>query len=327
MNAKMKNALSTLTMFLSVSVSASAMATDETAPRDYDVTASGPDGPLAGRIMIASKGAPMMLILPGSGPTDRDGNNPMGVTASSYKLLAKALADNGISTLRVDKRGMFGSVKAVTDPNNVTISDYASDARKWIDVGLNESGAKCVWLTGHSEGGLTALVTAQNPDKLCGVILLASPGRNLADTLLEQLRTNPANAPVLPDAEKVIAALRAGDAIDVAGMHPALQGLFAPSVQGFLIDMFRHDPAALAAKLVLPMLIVQGGRDIQVMSSDAEALAKGQPNAMLLTIDAMTHTLKRAAGPSPADSLATYSKSDQPVMPELIDAITMFIGT
>lgn len=327
MNDGMKKLAFIIGTFMSMSASASAMAAEESPAREYEVTAAGPEGPLAGSILKAANGAPLVLILPGSGPTDRDGNNPMGVTAASYKLLAKGLAEKGISTLRIDKRGMFGSAKAVADPNKVTISDYTGDARKWIDVGLNESGAKCVWLAGHSEGGLIALATAQAPDKLCGVILLASPGRNLADTLLEQLRANPANAVVLPDAEMAIAALRAGQPVDVAAMHPALQGLFAPSVQGLLIDMFRHDPAVLAGKVALPMLIVQGGRDIQVMPSDAEALAKGQPNAKQLTIDEMTHTLKRADGPSPADSLATYSKAEQPVMPELIDAISAFIGS
>ncbi|GHA86423.1 hypothetical protein GCM10009069_07040 [Algimonas arctica] len=53
-----------------------------------------------------------MLMVPGSGPTDCDGNNPMGVRAASYRLLAEGLGDAGSSTLRIDKRGMFGSAGA-----------------------------------------------------------------------------------------------------------------------------------------------------------------------------------------------------------------------
>jgi uncharacterized protein len=294
-------------------------------PVEQEVTAPGPQGLLAGTLLKAGSKAPLVILLPGSGPTDRNGDNPMGVKAAPYRLLAEALADKGISTLRADKRGMFGSANTVPDPNKVTIADYVADANSWIDIGLKDSGAKCAWLAGHSEGGLVALAAAQTPNKLCGIILLGAPGRNLADILLEQLRANPANAVVLPDAEKAIAALRGGQTIDVSAMHPALQGLFAPVVQGFLIDIFAYDPAVLAGKTKLPMLIVQGGRDIQVRVADAAALAKAQPAAKLVTIDAMTHVLKRADGDNPTASVATYGNPDLPVMPELVDAIVGFV--
>ena len=294
-------------------------------PASIALSAKGPEGALAGTLLKAGPASPLVLIVPGSGPTDRDGNNSLGVTASSYKLLAEALAGRGISSLRIDKRGMFGSAKAIPDANKVTVADYVADVRQWMDVGLQETGGRCIWLAGHSEGGLIALAAAQSKDRLCGIILIASPGRNFANILLEQLRGNPANAILLPDVEKAVGVLRSGETIDVSGMHPALQGLFAPAVQGFLIDLFRYDPARLASLIDLPMLIVQGGRDIQVTATDAGALSKGQPKARLLTIEAMTHTLKRADGDGPAASLATYTNPDLPVMPELIDTIAGFV--
>ena len=76
----------------------------------------------------------MVLIIPGSGPTDRDGNNPLGVTAAPYRLLAEALAAKGVSSVRIDKRGMFGSKAAVADPNTVTIGDYAADTHDWVEA-------------------------------------------------------------------------------------------------------------------------------------------------------------------------------------------------
>src|SRR6476660_9152363 len=91
------------------------------------LTAPGPVGPLAGTYVDAGKNAPVMLIIPGSGPTDRDGNNPLGITAAQYRLLAEALASKGISSVRIDKRGMFGSKAAVPDANAVTVGDYAID--------------------------------------------------------------------------------------------------------------------------------------------------------------------------------------------------------
>src|SRR4051794_18497805 len=96
------------------------------------ITAPGPNGPLQGTLIDAGANAPVVLILPGSGPTDRDGNNPMGVTAAPYKLLGEALATKGVSTVRIDKRGMFGSKSAIPDANAVAIADYATDTHGWV---------------------------------------------------------------------------------------------------------------------------------------------------------------------------------------------------
>src|SRR5580658_7350269 len=91
-------------------------------PIETVVEAPGPAGPLRGT-MLSPLGAtgPAVLIIPGSGPTDRDGNNARGVKGSIYKLLAEGLAARGITTVRIDKRGMFGSAAAAADANAVTI--------------------------------------------------------------------------------------------------------------------------------------------------------------------------------------------------------------
>ena len=144
-----------------------------------EVTVPGPKGDLAGTFVDAGKGSPIVLIIPGSGPTDRDGNNPLGVKAAPYRLLAEALAAKGVSTVRADKRGMFGSKDAIADANAVSIADYASDAHQWVDALRKRTGAKCVWLLGHSEGAIVALAAGQQPQGLCGLILVAGPGRKL----------------------------------------------------------------------------------------------------------------------------------------------------
>jgi uncharacterized protein len=301
-------------------------ALSQTEPVSREISVAGPMGPLMGSYIDAGKNSPVMMILPGSGPTDRDGNNPMGVSSASYKLLAEALAINGISTLRIDKRGMFGSAKAISDPNAVTIADYAADAAIWSKAAIKENGGKCVWMAGHSEGGLIALAAAQKQDDICGVILIAAPGRNLADVIYEQIHANPANAVIFADADRGLSSLRSGQKIDVSAMHPALQGMFAPQVQNYLIDLFSYDPAALAKSVKQPMLIVDGGRDIQVKAADGNAIAAAQPAAKRITIDAMTHTLKRVDTSDQAANLATYSNPALPIMPELVNAIAAFIG-
>ena len=110
-------------------------------------------GDLHGTLLSPRARAPVVLIVPGSGPTDRDGNNPMGMKTDAYKLLAQGLAEQGIATVRVDKRGMFGSA-AAGDPNAVSVDVYANDYRAWIDAIRAQTGRKCVWLLGHSEGAL-----------------------------------------------------------------------------------------------------------------------------------------------------------------------------
>ena len=289
------------------------------------LTATGPQGPLAGTLLDAGVRAPVVLIIPGSGPTDRDGNNPLGVTAAPYRLLAEALATKGVSTVRIDKRGLGGSKAAVADGNKVTIADYATDTHNWVASIRKRTGQRCVWLLGHSEGSLIALAAAQQPDGICGVISVSGAGRRLSDVIREQLRANPANAPLLDSAMTALDVLESGQHVDVSAMHPALQKLFAPQVQDYLIDMFRQDPASLAAALKVPLLIVQGERDLQVSTADAKALAAAQPKARLVLLPQMNHVLKDVATDDRAANLATYADSSLPVDRDAVEAIAGFV--
>ena len=289
------------------------------------MTAPGPQGDLAGTFTDAGKGAPAVLIVPGSGPTDRDGNNPLGVTAAPYRMLAEALAAKGVSTLRIDKRGMFGSKGAIPDANAVTIADYVTDTHQWVDALRKRTGAPCVWLLGHSEGGLVAVAAAQQPLGLCGLILAASPGRKLGAVIRDQLRANPANAPILPQALAALDSLEAGKMVDTTGMPPPLLALFSPKVQPFMIDLLRQDPAAEVARTRLPVLVVRGGKDIQVAAADAEALHAARPDARLVVPPTMNHVFKDVAGDDRASNLATYADSSLPVDPALVAAVTEFV--
>lgn len=289
------------------------------------ITAPGPQGPLAGTLTNAGAKAPVVLIIPGSGPTDRDGNNPMGVTAAPYRMLAEALAEKGVSTVRIDKRGMFASKAAVADPNAVTISDYVADTNAWVRSIRERTGASCVWLLGHSEGGLVALAAAQRPEGVCGLILVAAPGRKLGVIIREQLMANPANTPVLGSAVSALETLESGRTVDVSGLDPALLPLFAPQVQPFLIDLLAKDPAQLAAGVQLPMLIVQGGSDIQVSDADFQALRTAKLSEQSLMIPRMSHVLKNVDEDTRQASLATYSDPSRPISQQLIDAVAAFV--
>lgn len=296
------------------------------APVETAVEIPGELAPLKGtELSPGGKPGAAVVILPGSGPTDRDGNNPMGVRGSSYRLLAEGLAAQGVASLRMDKRGMFASGPAAADPNAVTVTVLAADANAWASDLKQRTGLSCVWLLGHSEGGLVALIaaTTDHPD-VCGLILVATAGRPLGAVIREQLQANPANAPVLPQALNAISELEAGRKVDTTGMHPALLPLFRPAVQAFLIESFRQDPAALAAKIDKPVLILQGETDLQVTVADARALKAAQPKASLVLLPQVNHVLKVA----PADrgaNLATYADPSLPLAPGVVEAIAAFL--
>ena len=291
-----------------------------------EITAPGPSGPLAGTLVEAGAGAPVVLIIPGSGPTDRDGNNPLGVSAAPYRLLAEALAAKGVASVRVDKRGMFASKSAIPDANAVTIADYAADVHAWIGAIRARTGVSCVWLLGHSEGGLVVLQAAQKREGICGVIAVAAAGRKMGDVIRGQLSANPANAAILPPALAALESLEAGRRVDAATLPAPIQPLFNTAVQGFLIDLLAHDPAALAGSLAVPLLIVQGDRDIQVGVADAEALKAAAPAATLVVVPSVGHVLKKVEGEGMAANLATYAKPQLPVAPEVVDAIAGFVA-
>lgn len=298
------------------------------APQSVEMAVPGPGAPLAGTLLLAEAGqAPVVLIVPGSGPTDRDGNSPLGVTAASYRLLAEALAAKGISSARIDKRGMFGSKAEGSDASRATIDDYAADVGAWAKALKGRTGRDCIWVAGHSEGGLVALTAAGNPD-ICGAILLAAPGRKLDTIIREQIAANPANAPIAADANAALDKLAKGEKVDVSAMHPALaQGLFNPVVQDFLIDVFKRDPVTLIARIDKPLLIVLGLADLQVSRVDADLLKAAQPRAELRLIDGMSHTLKRVAGEGRAANMATYADPSLPIDPVLVDAIAQFLSS
>lgn len=226
------------------------------------------------------------LIIAGSGPTDRDGNSPLGVSSSSYRLLAEGLAEQGIASLRADKRGIGASAYPGMAEADLLFTDYSNDAAAWAAETARLTGQPCAWLIGHSEGALVALAAVANgDDAVCGLVLLAGAGRPIGAVLREQLANAP--EPLRSQAMAILAELEAGR--PVTDVPPQLAALFRPSVQPYMISWLPLDPAAMVAVWDGPVMIGQGTTDIQVGLTDANALAAARPDARLTIWEGVNH--------------------------------------
>ncbi len=264
----------------------------------------------------AFKKGPIALIIAGSGPTDRNCNNP-SMTNDAYKKLAHELAANGIATIRYDKRGIAESVAAVESESNLIFYDYVQDAIDWIALAKQDKRFTQVTVIGHSEGSLIGILAAGKADKCVSV---AGAGRSIGMVLKEQLSAQP--KAVQDEAFPLIDTLTMGRKLH--DVSPAMMSLFRPSIQPYMISWLKYDPAAELKKLKIPVLIIQGTTDIQVSVQDAKLLSAAKPDAKLLLIDQMNHILRTA----PADreaNLATYNNAELPLADGFVKGITDFI--
>src|SRR5207237_10115765 len=133
---------------------------------------------------------------------------------------------------------------AAADPAAVGARNLAGDVRAWSAGVAAQTGSRCIWLVGHSEGVLVAELAAQGNSSVCGVIGLAGPGRKFGDIVKAQLRSNAGNAPILAAAFAVIDQLEQGRTVDVSQMHPAIQAVFSPRSQPPWIELFALHPLA-----------------------------------------------------------------------------------
>jgi pimeloyl-ACP methyl ester carboxylesterase len=264
--------------------------------------------------------APTVLIHPGSGPTDRDGNQRQ-FRNDSLKQLAEALAARGIASLRIDKRGVGASAGAAKSEADLRFDDYMADAAAWLDFLKQRRGSSPVFALGHSEGTLIMTLAAER-QPVAGLVLVAGTALRFGVLLRRQLDDAGLPPTERAWAESTLASLEAGRTVD--DVRPEWQWLFRPSAQPYLISWARHDPTAALARLTVPALVVQGTTDIQASPADAERLAASRAGVRMLLIDGMNHVLKTA----PADragNIATYNNPDLPIRDELVDAIANFI--
>lgn len=288
--------------------------------RPYDLDTG--HGVLHGTLLLpqATTPPPLAVLVAGSGPTDRDGNNPGGGNNAYLRRLAEALAANGIASLRYDKRGVARSRDAAPDERQLSVDGYVDDLVAWSDRLAADPRFGPQVLVGHSEGALIASLAAPR-SRAAALVLIAGSGRPIDKVLREQLSVR-LPLPLLARADAILDQLRAGR--QVPEVPAQLNALLRPSVQPYLISLFRHDPARALARVRQPTLILQGTSDIQVDVADAQALHRARPDAELQLVSGMNHILRIV----PADvkkQLASYNDANLPLARDLVQRLVDFI--
>lgn len=264
---------------------------------------------------------PVILLISGSGPTDRDGNSPaLQGKNDSLKMLAEELAIAGFASVRYDKRGIGESFAAGKSEEELRFQAYVADVQAWVKQLNADPRFSGVAIIGHSEGASVGLLAAQSSD-VAAYVSLAGPARSASKILRTQLQDK-----LPPDLlklnETILSKLEKGELVQE--IPAPLLALYRPSVQPYLISWFSVVPVEVIKTLKMPVAIFQGDTDIQVAVSEALLLSKSQPMAQLHVIKGMNHILKQV----PMDlkeQVASYSNPYLYLDPSFINPLINFL--
>ena len=311
---KISNLILSTFLFFNIAVKAS----DTTNFIETQIILKTKSGEIFGTLTTPKKSSnlPVALIIAGSGPTDRDCNNPM-MKNDAYKKLAYGLSDNNIASLRYDKRGIAESKAAGMSEADLRFDDYVNDAKEWIQLLKQDKRFSKIIVIGHSEGSLIGMIAATTADKF---ISIAGAGKAADKILKEQLSAQPKQVQDL--SFPIIDSLAKGKIVE--NVNPMLNALFRTSVQPYMISWFKYDPQVEIQKLTVPTLIIQGTNDIQVTVDDAKLLSKANSQSQLILIDKMNHIFRTVEGDRQAN-IATYNNATLPLADGFVKDIANFI--
>lgn len=275
------------------------------------------DSEIQGDLYIgAPNSKTVIVIIAGSGPTDRNGNQPPMSMNNSLKFLAEGLATKGHNVFTFDKR-VIAQIKNKHLPEGITFENSVDDV-VLITNSLREQFTNII-IAGHSEGALVGTLAAQKTSAIA-FISLAGPGQRIDKILTKQVTEK---APFLRvKMDEIFAQLRKGQI--VTDVIPMLQSLFLPINQPYIMSWMKYDPTLEIAKLNLPILIINGTKDIQIEENEAKLLHQAYPKSKLVLIGGMNHIFKNIE--KDEDNLKSYNNPKLPLHPELIPTITDFLN-
>ncbi|MEY8848916.1 alpha/beta fold hydrolase [Psychroserpens sp. XS_ASV72] len=263
------------------------------------------------------KQQPLLIFVSGSGNPDRNGNQPQfGVNGNYIKQFSEAMNKKGIAFFRYDKRNVTASnIKFIME--SYEFQDLVNDVSAVIDQFKDDKRFNSITLIGHSQGSLVSMMaTNEHVDKY---ISLAGIGESVDKTIIRQYNAQS------PELAKVVAAhideLKSSGTIE--DINPMLMGLFAKQNHQFLKSYLKLDPTEEIKNLEIPILVINGTKDVQVEVKDAENLHNANPDSELVIIDKMNHVLKVIE--KDEDNLASYMSPDFPLSEALVTTVEKFI--
>jgi esterase/lipase len=275
---------------------------------------------IEGSLLSGSKEQKLVILIAGSGPTDRNGNSIAGVNCNSYKMIAEELAKNNISSFRYDKRGIAKSVIKNFKENDLSFDDYVNDAIAIYNYFKDSLGFKKLYFAGHSEGSLIAMIASEKTNAN-GYISISGAGRPIDVIITEQITKQ--SPLIAKQADSLFSILKTKNKLD--SVPPYLLSLFRPSIQPYMVSWMRYDPQTEIKNVQCPIIIFQGTCDIQVKTKDAENLYTANKKAKLDLIEGMTHVLKNAEDNCIDKNLNTYHDPTLPLNIQFLKDIVSFI--
>lgn len=262
------------------------------------------------------KATTLAIIIAGSGPTDRNGNQNF-MKSNSLKSLAEALTKNNIATFRFDKRVVKQILKGKVDPN-IMFDDFVSDAQNVVDYFKEKNNFKNIVVIGHSQGSLVGMLASKN--RANAFISLAGAGQDIGTVITEQVgKTAPF---FIEDTKRVFGILKTGKT--TTEYPPALASIFNIELQPFMMNWMQYNPAEIIASLEIPVLIVNGTKDLQVSVDEAKLLNEALPDSEIVIIENMNHVLFTIDGDD-LENAKSYNEGFRKINPELITTLTTFI--
>jgi len=298
------------------------LAASALAAKSTDITLDISDGQLGATLLLPDGDGPwpVVLILAGSGPVDRDGNQvSVPGKNNSLQQLAEGLALQGVASLRTDKRGVAGSSSAAKSEKDLRFDDFINDAAEWTAMLQGDQRFSSVSIAGHSQGSQVGMCAAwlKGAD---GFISLAGPGRPILEILRKQLHGS-LNIRSRVKANAILDELEAGHLVPEPPTDMSI--LFRPSVQEFLISWQRQNPQQMIGRLSCPVAIIQGLNDLQVTEEDARLLAEARSGSSLLLLPGINHLFKPIESSNPIEHQMTLANPDLKFSQEAIDAVVV----
>ncbi len=260
---------------------------------------------------------PLVIFVHGSGNVDRNGNQGAMIKANYIKQLSEVLNINEIAFYRYDKRtSNMANMKFLMQ--GISFLDFVEDVKVAINHFKTDDRFSSITLIGHSQGSLVAMLAlSQDVDKY---ISLAGPGESIDKTMVKQIKKQSGDSIANIVASHFKELMEKGS---IEKVDPNLLAIFNPQNTPFFRSWVKYDPSLVIQTVTIPVLIINGTKDLQVLVSDAQALHAANPKAELKIIKDMNHVLKDIG--KDEDNLKSYYSADFPLSEELVSSISAFV--